>query len=67
LEKALSRLRGILESGTVLAQDGAPLDIVVDAVLVHSDTPNAVKICRAARELMRQLGVSCLPFGGNGD
>jgi UPF0271 protein len=49
---ASARVRRVLDDGTVLAEDGTPLEIKFGSICVHSDTPNSPEVARAVRETL---------------
>ena len=46
------RVRRLLAKGTVTTVDGGSLDVEVDSICVHGDTPGAVELAKAAREAL---------------
>jgi UPF0271 protein len=46
------RVRHLLATDTVVAIDGTLIELEVDSVCVHGDTPAAAQLARAAREAL---------------
>lgn len=46
------RVRALSEGRCIAAEEGGTIRIFAETVCVHSDTPNAVRIARAAREVL---------------
>lgn len=49
---AAARVRGALQDGTVLAEDGTELKIRFDSICVHSDAANSPAVARAVAEAL---------------
>lgn len=49
---AADRARRALETGTILANDGSEIPMVFGSICVHSDTPNAVEVAQAVRDVL---------------
>jgi 5-oxoprolinase (ATP-hydrolysing) subunit A len=54
-----------LAQGQVLAHNGALLDLQVDTICVHGDTPGAPAIARAVREALEQQGLTVAARGAD--
>jgi UPF0271 protein len=48
--------------GTVVAVDGTRLDVPVESVCLHGDTPGAVRLARSVRAALEASGVRLAPF-----
>jgi UPF0271 protein len=48
--------------GTVVAVDGTLLDVPVESVCLHGDTPGAVRLARSVRAALEASGVLLAPF-----
>jgi UPF0271 protein len=48
--------------GTVVAVDGSLVEVAVDSVCVHGDTPGAVALARAVRAALAAAGLGPAPF-----
>jgi UPF0271 protein len=46
----------------VMAVDGSTVDLPVDSLCVHGDTPGAVAMAAAVRVALEQAGISVRPF-----
>jgi UPF0271 protein len=46
------RVRRLLARGTVKTVDGGSLDVEVDSICVHGDTPGAGELAKAVREAL---------------
>jgi UPF0271 protein len=52
-----ARVLALVRTGTVPAVDGTAVAVAADSVCVHGDTPNAVAMARAVREVLTAAGV----------
>ncbi|VTU23581.1 LamB/YcsF family protein [Variovorax sp. SRS16] len=52
----LARVRQLLAQGTVTAYDGQTIPMKANSILLHGDTPGAVALARAVREVVEQAG-----------
>ena len=52
----LARVRQLLEQGTVTSYSGREIPMRVHSILLHGDTPGAVELARAVREVVEQAG-----------
>jgi UPF0271 protein len=50
--------------GTVVAVDGSTVEVAVESVCVHGDTPGAVELARAVRAALESAGLTVAPFAG---
>lgn len=62
-EVAASRAIQIATEGTVVALDGSILQIEVDSLCLHSDTPGAARMVAAVRSGLSGAGVEVRSFG----
>lgn len=62
-EVAASRAIQIATEGTVVALDGSLLQIEVDSLCLHSDTPGAARMVAAVRSGLSGAGVEVRSFG----
>jgi UPF0271 protein len=58
---AAARAVSLARDGRVDAVGGAPLQVRVETLCVHGDTPNALAIARAAREALEDAGLTLAP------
>jgi UPF0271 protein len=56
------RVAGMVTAGRVSAVDGSTINVKVDSVCVHGDSPGAVQIATAVRERLVRDGVELRPF-----
>ncbi|MET3918664.1 UPF0271 protein [Variovorax sp. OAS795] len=52
----LARVRQLLEQGTVTSYSGREIPMRAHSILLHGDTPGAVELARAVREVVEQAG-----------
>ncbi|MGO4592860.1 LamB/YcsF family protein [Leifsonia sp. 2TAF2] len=52
----------MVTAGTVEAADGTVIDVTVDSLCVHGDTPGAVAMAQAVRDALTQAGIEVGPF-----
>jgi 5-oxoprolinase (ATP-hydrolysing) subunit A len=57
-----SRIRQLLEIGKIDAVDGTPIDMPIQSILIHSDTPNSGAIADAVRKAVLDAGCSVAPY-----
>jgi len=55
-EAVLARVRQLLDDGTVLSYSGKKIPMKVRSILLHGDTPGAVTLARAVREIVEAAG-----------
>jgi 5-oxoprolinase (ATP-hydrolysing) subunit A len=60
--EVLQRVRRVLEDRTIITHDGRTLTINVHSILVHSDTPGAVKLAQAIVKEINRAGGSVTPL-----
>ena len=56
-EAAAERMLRVVAEGRLTAVDGAEIDLEIDTICVHSDTPDAVAIAHAIRERFAEAGM----------
>ncbi len=61
---AAAQALAVARDGRVVAVDGTSLDLRVDTICVHGDTPGAPAIARAVRAALRDAGVEVRAPGG---
>jgi UPF0271 protein len=61
---AARRLVAMIREGRIASVDGAMIDMHVDSVCLHSDTPSAPAIARAVASRLTEAGIAIRPFGG---
>ncbi len=62
LAAVAERSVGIVRDGAVTAIDGSVIELAVDSMCVHGDTPGAVQIAAAVRAALTAAGVTVRPF-----
>jgi len=60
--KAAAQAVRMAKEGRVLTLDGVEIDISVQTICCHGDTPGAEKIVRAVREALEKAGVAIKPL-----
>lgn len=60
--EASERVLRIMEEGMLRAVDGTDIDIQVDSLCIHSDTPGAVEILARVRADLERAGVAIATF-----
>jgi len=60
--KAAAQAVRMVKEGKVLTLDGVEIDISVQTICCHGDTPGAEKIVRAVREALEKAGVAIKPL-----
>lgn len=61
-EEIAQRVLAMVGTGTVTAVDGTVVDIAVESVCVHGDSPGAVGIATAVRDHLLQSGITLKAF-----
>jgi UPF0271 protein len=61
-EQIAERVAGMVQTGQVLAVDGSTIDLRVESVCIHGDSPGAVRIATAVRERLLRDGVELVAF-----
>lgn len=61
-EQIAERVAAMVHSGKVTAVDGSTVDVRVESVCVHGDSPGAVRIATAVRERLLRDGVELVAF-----
>ncbi|MGK2881195.1 MAG: LamB/YcsF family protein [Mycobacterium sp.] len=62
VDEITERVAGMVTKGRVAAVDGSTIDVRVQSVCVHGDTPGAVQIANAVVERLRREDVELRPF-----
>lgn len=62
VDAAVARAIDLVESATILANDGSRLSIAAQSLCVHGDNPDAVAILRALRLQLEAAGITMAPF-----
>jgi UPF0271 protein len=57
-EQVRARVARVLAEGVAIAQSGREIPMRADCVCIHSDTPGAVQLARAARDAVREATTS---------
>jgi 5-oxoprolinase (ATP-hydrolysing) subunit A len=57
------RVAAMVDTGRVTAVDGSVIDVHVESVCVHGDSPGAVQIATAVRDRLKADGVDLKAFG----
>lgn len=58
LDQIARRAVSMARDGIVLSRDGKPIEIHVDTLCIHSDTPGATAIARIVRKALEEAGIS---------
>ncbi|WP_407313319.1 LamB/YcsF family protein [Pseudomonas sp. nanlin1] len=58
------RMLRLVQDGTLEAIDGSQTRIQADSICVHGDSPAAVEMARALRQVLEQANVALRPFAG---
>ena len=61
-DEIAERVLTMVQNGTVIAQDGTVIDVHVESVCVHGDSPGAVQIASAVRDRLVAAGVELAAF-----
>lgn len=61
LSELSDRLQRFLEYGRLATIDGDDLEFEAQAILIHSDGPNAADVARTVRSLVEHLGIAVRP------
>jgi 5-oxoprolinase (ATP-hydrolysing) subunit A len=61
-DEIAQRVVRMVTSGDVTAVDGTQVDITVESVCVHGDSPGAVQIAAAVRDQLKAAGVEIGAF-----
>ncbi|UVO50858.1 LamB/YcsF family protein [Sphingomonas sp. SUN019] len=60
--EAADRLIAFLDSGRMPTADGGSVDLAVDSVCIHGDSPSAAAMAAAVRDRLTKHGVTLAPF-----
>lgn len=63
-QEVSARIRRLVDDGVIVSVDGRPVAVRADSLCIHSDTPGAWEIARAARAALESAGVGVAPFAG---
>jgi UPF0271 protein len=58
----LQRVRQLLKQGTIMTISGKTLTVSIQSILVHSDTPDAVKLAATIRNEIEAGGGRVVPL-----
>lgn len=61
-DAAAARAVRMVTEGCVTANDGSDVEVAVEALLVHCDTPGAVEIARKTRSALEAAGIELFPL-----
>ena len=59
-----ARMLRLVRDGVIEAVDGSAVTVRADSICVHGDSPDAVAMARAVRDLLAAEGVGFAPFAG---
>jgi UPF0271 protein len=59
---AVARAMRLVQSSTVVADDGETIGVVAQSLCVHGDNPDALSILRELRAKLESSGVTIAPF-----
>lgn len=62
----LAQVLSMVNTGTVIGQDGTVCQVHVDTICLHSDTPLALEFAKAIRARLRQEGIEVAPCTESG-
>jgi len=62
---ACARVLDMLDSRSILADDGSRIPADIDSICVHGDNPEAVAIAQSIRNALESAGVSVAPVHGS--
>lgn len=62
-EAVLSRAIQMIMDGRIISVDGKPVEVKVDTLCLHGDSPQALQLARALREQLEKVGLSVVPMG----
>jgi len=62
-ERVAERVIQMVQEGKVQSIEGDLIDLEVDSVCVHGDTPGAVQLAQTIRRKFQEAGISVLPMG----
>lgn len=63
-KQVAQRMLRLVQTGEVEAIDGSVTRIEADSICVHGDSPGAIQMARAVRQLLERSGVSLQAFAG---
>ncbi|MEU9339274.1 5-oxoprolinase subunit PxpA [Streptomyces sp. NPDC048290] len=62
-ETVVERSVGLARTGTVVAHDGATVEVRARSLCLHGDTPGAVELARRVRQRLEESGIRVEAFG----
>ena len=61
-----NRMLSLVQTGTVVAQNGRSITLRAESICVHGDTPDAVNIARVVRSTLQDAGIGLTSFSHMG-
>jgi len=61
-KQCADRALKMIEEGKVIALDGEEIDCRAQSIMVHGDTPGAIKVAKTVRQELESAGVEVLPM-----
>jgi len=62
LDQVAARAVSMVREGTLTSIDGKPVNLKVDTICIHSDTPGATEIARAVNQALKAAGIEVVPL-----
>ncbi len=62
-ERVAERVVRMIQEGKVQSIEGDLIDLEVDTICVHGDTPGAVQLARTIRRKLQEAAISVIPMG----
>ena len=62
-QRVAERVVRMVQEGKVQSIEGDIIDLEVDTICVHGDTPGAVQLAGAIRTKLKEAGISVIPMG----
>jgi UPF0271 protein len=62
-QRVAERVVRMVKEGKVQSIEGDLIDLEVDSICVHGDTPGAVQLAKTVRIHLQKAGISVLPMG----
>jgi UPF0271 protein len=62
-QRVAERVVRMVKEGKVQSIEGDLIDLEVDSICVHGDTPGAVQLAETVRKHLEKAGISVLPMG----
>jgi UPF0271 protein len=63
VDAVVSRAVAMVRDGVVLTADGRPIELRVDTICVHGDTPGAAELVARIAAALRAAGAAIEPVG----